>query len=460
MQIRWLYAFVIAVPAAMVSAELASAPAFAQEATSEAGSHPPVQAGLAVDWTTGPTFGNVPTLGGTHGLGVEGQLAAFGALELDARYELLAIPLSMDMGTDVSHQLFGQLKARWITDDVRHQLWAIGVGYGTAFRTAALGGRAAVGRVSLTRQIGIPNQQLDLAFELAYERSFGDTHLDMALGSIRFGYATGAKAKYNGPKAPVFQRTTSFDVFYPWGAGMTFGLHANAYLSLETSASYIADIDISSDNVDHHGFRGAQWAALSGPRVQSVRWPLPEAVFYGQLQGGVGWIARDPGELRAVQAAEIGIRLPCSDWGVELGAWVRTQVADGSLDPLAGGLVLRFIASSDRIAIGGRNRKCADAGSGGSAPVKSETVTTTDLTIGAGLDALQNGLHVPAARVETVQPRAGFFWIAGHWEWRGSAWEWVGGRWEAERSDMRWTPGRYEVRGNVKVWIDGSWVAR
>src|ERR1043165_3995678 len=148
MQMRWLYTVVATV--------FVSAPAFAQEATEEAGSRPPVQAGLAVDWTTGPTFGNVPTLGGTHGLGVEGQLAAFGALELDARYELLAIPLAMDMGTDVSHQLFGQLKARWITDDVRHQLWAIGVGYGTAFRTAALGGRAPVGLVAIPGQIGIP----------------------------------------------------------------------------------------------------------------------------------------------------------------------------------------------------------------------------------------------------------------------------------------------------------------
>jgi hypothetical protein len=435
------------------------ATAFAQEATTETTTFKP-QAGLAVDWTTGPTFGNVPTLGGTHGLGVEARLAAFGVLELDGRYELLAIPLPMDMGTDVSHQLFGQLKARWVTDDVRHQLWAIGVGYGTAFRTAALGGRAPIGRVSLTRQIGVPAQQLDMAFELAYERSFADMHLDMALASIRFGYSTGAKAKYNGPKSPVFARTTSFDAFYPFGAGMTLGLHANQYLSLETSASFIVDWDLDSSGTDYNGFRGAHWAVLTGPRFQFVHWPVDEAVAYAQVQGGPGWIAADPGDLRPVQHAEIGIRLPCSDWGVELGAWARTQIIDGALDPFAFGLVLRVIASTDRIAIGGRNRKCADAGTGGSKPVESHSVSTTDATISAGLDAVQLALNPPAARIETVQPRAGFIWIAGHWEWRDGSWEWVGGRWETERANMRWVPGRYEVRGNVSVYVEGRWETR
>ncbi|HUS28689.1 MAG TPA: hypothetical protein VMZ53_09270 [Kofleriaceae bacterium] len=439
--------------------------AVAQEASAPSSSSFAPEAGLAFDWTTGPAFGDIPTLGGTHGLGVEGRLAAFGVLELDARYELLAIPLPADMGTGLSHQLFGQLKGRWVTDDVRRQHWALGVGYGTAFRPSTLGGRAAIGRVAITRQIGVPSQQVDTAFELAYERSFGDMHLDMVLGSIRFGYSTGAKAKYSGAKSALFPHTTSFDAFFPWGAGMSFGLHANQYLSLETSVSYIADVDITSDEVDHHGFRGAHWAAMTGPRVQAGSWPSNEAVLYGQLQGGLGWIARDPGDLRPVQSAELGIRLVCSNWGVELGAWLRTQLADGTLDPIAGGLVLRAIIASDRTVIGGHNRKCADAGTGGSSSPPAETQTiSTDTSVGAQLDvgiqAIQEALHPPAARIEQVQPRAGFVWIAGHWEWRGSSWQWVGGRWEAERANERWVPGTYEVRGGVSIYIEGRWAPR
>jgi hypothetical protein len=451
---RWTVALVCLAMPAMASA---------QEAPTEGGALK-AQAGLAVDWTTGPTFGDVPTLGGTHGLGVEGRLAAFGMLELDGRYEMLAIPLPGDMGNAYSHQLFGQLKLRWITDDVRRQLWAIGAGYGVAFRPDSLGGRANVGRVSLTRQIGMPKSVAYLAIEVAYERSFEDMQLEMVLGSIRFGLTSGSNARYQGAKSVVFARTTSLDLFAPGGAGMTLGVHAGDF-SLETSANYMARAVIGTDS-NYHGFRGAQWAVQTGPRYQAPRWPSPEAVMYGQVQAGIGWLARDPGELRPVQTAEVGVRIPCSHFGVDVGAWVRTDVEDGALHAIAGGLALKIVIATDRIVIGGRNRKCIDEATGsGAAPRETRTISNTaDVSvqgqISGGIEAIDQALHPPATRVEQVNPRVGFVWIAGHWEWRESGWVWFGGRWEAERANMRWAPGRYEVRGNVSVWVEGRWVAR
>jgi hypothetical protein len=404
----------------------------------------------------------VPTLGGTHGLGVEGRLAALGVLELDGRYEMLVIPLPADMGNAYSHQLFAQLKLRWITDEARRQLWAIGAGYGVAFRPDALGGRANVGRVSLTRQIGMPKSVADLAIEVAYERSFEDMHLEMLLGSIRFGLSSGPDSSYRGDKSRLFARTTSFDLFAPGGAGMTLGLHAGDF-SLETSMNYMARAVIGTDS-NYHGFRGAQWAVQTGPRYQHPSWPIDEAVMYGQIQAGVGWLARDPGVLLPVQTAEVGIRLPCSDFGVDGGVWFRTSVEDGSLHAIAGGLALKVVIATNRVVIGGRNRKCADAGSGSGGGETRTISNSADVSvqgqISGGIQAMEQALHPPAPRLEQVNPRVGFVWILGHWEWRESGWVWFGGRWEVERPNERWVPGRYEVRGNVSVWIEGRWERR
>src|SRR5438128_1886157 len=48
---------------------------------------------LAADWTTGGTFGDVPTIGGVHGLGIDLDLALLRNVQLGGRYELLAIRL-------------------------------------------------------------------------------------------------------------------------------------------------------------------------------------------------------------------------------------------------------------------------------------------------------------------------------------------------------------------------------
>ena len=65
----------------------------------------------------------------------------------------------------------------------------------------------------------------------------------------------------------------------------------------------------------------------------------------------------------------------------------------------------------------------------------------------------------PPIRVETQQPRAGFVWITGRWDWRGGRWEWIGGHWERQRANMMWVDGRWELQGNRYIWVEGTWQA-
>lgn len=440
----------------MASCMLVPAIAAAQEAGTEAAT-PPAQGGLALDWTTGAVFGDVPAYGGAHGLGVEARGVALGLLELDGRYELLGIERPGEMGTALSHQLLGQLKLRWITDEARRHVWALGVGYGVAFRGDSLGGRASLARVALTRQIGVPKGPADIAVELAYERSLGDMSLEMLSGSIRFGITSGPDSRYFGPKSVSVPRTVSLDVYAPGGIGMTFDLRLTRVLRLATSGSFLADVGLDNTDLDFSGFRGAQWALQTGPRIQLPRWPVHWAVAYGQVQAGVGWLAEDPGERAIVQTGELGVRFVCSDFGADLGAWVRTRLDDGSVDAIAGGLVLRILVASDRDSIGGDYKRCSDVGSGGSGGGRSETKS---VRIGSGSGIAGIDIELPSPRIESVAPRAGFVWIGGHWQWSGSSWQWVSGRWEAERPGMRWVPGTYEIRGGVHVWVEGRWAPR
>ena len=63
----------------------------------------------------------------------------------------------------------------------------------------------------------------------------------------------------------------------------------------------------------------------------------------------------------------------------------------------------------------------------------------------------------PAPRDEHVQPRAGFVWARGHYEWRNNAYAWIPGHWERARAGHRWNDGRWEQRGNAWVWVEGGW---
>ena len=58
----------------------------------------------------------------------------------------------------------------------------------------------------------------------------------------------------------------------------------------------------------------------------------------------------------------------------------------------------------------------------------------------------------PAPRVEvTPAPRAGYVWVPGYWDARGSRHVWVRGHWERERRGYRFVEPRWVER-------DGRWV--
>jgi hypothetical protein len=64
----------------------------------------------------------------------------------------------------------------------------------------------------------------------------------------------------------------------------------------------------------------------------------------------------------------------------------------------------------------------------------------------------------PAPKAENPNARAGYVWVVGRWDWRGSNWEWIPGHWERARAGFVWQPGRWELQGNVYVWVEGQWV--
>src|SRR5262245_87555 len=65
----------------------------------------------------------------------------------------------------------------------------------------------------------------------------------------------------------------------------------------------------------------------------------------------------------------------------------------------------------------------------------------------------------PALREEKWEPRRGFVWVKGRWDWRNGEWAWVDGHMERERAKQRWLEGRWELRGDHYVWVEGSWGA-
>src|SRR5512143_537803 len=86
---------------------------------------------VAADWTSGATFGDVPTRGATHGLGIDAGLAVVPNFVVSGRYELLALEPSGAAGKRFSNQLLGQLELRWFTFEPGREAWALTVGYGT-----------------------------------------------------------------------------------------------------------------------------------------------------------------------------------------------------------------------------------------------------------------------------------------------------------------------------------------
>jgi hypothetical protein len=65
----------------------------------------------------------------------------------------------------------------------------------------------------------------------------------------------------------------------------------------------------------------------------------------------------------------------------------------------------------------------------------------------------------PAPRQEarpTVQA-PGLVWIAGYWQWSGSAWVWVAGRWQAPPQGAgSYRAPRWQARGAGAIFVPGG----
>ncbi|HEY2144477.1 MAG TPA: YXWGXW repeat-containing protein [Steroidobacteraceae bacterium] len=85
----------------------------------------------------------------------------------------------------------------------------------------------------------------------------------------------------------------------------------------------------------------------------------------------------------------------------------------------------------------------------------SATAIPTIASAGVAIDI---DVAPPVLRVETVpQPRPGYVWAPGYWDWRGHDHVWVGGRWIGERYGYHWVPDRWEQRGPHWHHNPGHW---
>jgi hypothetical protein len=63
----------------------------------------------------------------------------------------------------------------------------------------------------------------------------------------------------------------------------------------------------------------------------------------------------------------------------------------------------------------------------------------------------------PPVRVERVEPRDGYVWAPGYWEWNGRSYHWVTGQFILERRGAHWVPDRWEQVGTHWEHVAGHW---
>jgi len=63
----------------------------------------------------------------------------------------------------------------------------------------------------------------------------------------------------------------------------------------------------------------------------------------------------------------------------------------------------------------------------------------------------------PALREEKWEPRNGFVYVRGRWDWRNGEWGWTAGHYEREREHKRWREARWENKGGSWVMVEGGW---
>ena len=63
----------------------------------------------------------------------------------------------------------------------------------------------------------------------------------------------------------------------------------------------------------------------------------------------------------------------------------------------------------------------------------------------------------PPARVERFEPRDGYIWAPGYWEWKGTAYHWVSGTYLLEHRGAHWVADRWEPAGPHWQRVAGHW---
>jgi hypothetical protein len=59
------------------------------------------------------------------------------------------------------------------------------------------------------------------------------------------------------------------------------------------------------------------------------------------------------------------------------------------------------------------------------------------------------------------EPRSGFIWAPGHYEWRGDQYVWMRGHWMPQRYGYEYREPRWVQRGNGEWYlVGGDWVQR
>jgi hypothetical protein len=79
-------------------------------------------------------------------------------------------------------------------------------------------------------------------------------------------------------------------------------------------------------------------------------------------------------------------------------------------------------------------------------------------TIASAGIAIDVDVAPPPLRVEAVpEPRVGFVWAPGYWEWRNNAHVWVPGRYIHERRGFHWVPAHWDQVGPRWHHVPGHW---
>jgi WXXGXW repeat (2 copies) len=71
--------------------------------------------------------------------------------------------------------------------------------------------------------------------------------------------------------------------------------------------------------------------------------------------------------------------------------------------------------------------------------------------------AITTSLSPPPPRIEKVEPREGFVWAPGYWEWSHRSYHWVTGSYIFERRRHHWVAGQWKQEGGQWHYLRGRW---